>query len=43
MASDGHIRVHPKSGHWREDYAAAPLDLQGVFIHELTMSGSPGS
>lgn len=35
MAPDGHIWVHPKSDLWRDDYAAAPLWLQGLFIHEM--------
>lgn len=36
MAPDGHIWVHPKSHLWRDDYSAAPLGLQGLFIHEMT-------
>lgn len=36
MAPDGHIWVHPQSGLWRDDYAAAPLNLQGLLLHELT-------
>ena len=36
MAPDGHIWVHPKGDQWADDYAAAPLHLQGLFIHEMT-------
>lgn len=36
MAPDGHIWVPPKSDLWRDDYAAAPLWLQGLFMHEMT-------
>ena len=36
MAPDGHIWVHPKGRLWSEDYSAAPLALQGLFIHEMT-------
>ena len=36
MAPDGHIWVHPKGDQWSSDYAAAPLALQGLFIHEMT-------
>ncbi len=36
MAPDGDIWVHPKGDQWAEDYSAAPLPLQGLFIHEMT-------
>ena len=36
MAPDGHLWVHPKSKLWSDDYAAAPLGLQGLFVHEMT-------
>ncbi len=35
MAPMGHIHFHPHSPHWREDFAIAPLALQGLFIHEM--------
>jgi len=36
MAPMGHIHVPPDSALWRDDYGAAPLDLQALFLHELT-------
>lgn len=36
MAPDGHIWIHPKSGHWSEDFSAAEFKLQALFIHEMT-------
>ncbi len=36
MAPCGHIHAHPASELWREDYALAPIALQGLFLHELT-------
>ena len=36
MAPDGHIWFHPKGDAWRDDFAAAPLSLQALLIHELT-------
>lgn len=36
MAPCGHIHFHPRSDLWSADFAAAPLDLQGLFIHEMT-------
>jgi hypothetical protein len=36
MAPDGHIWVHPKSRLWRDDYSAADLSLQALFLHEMT-------
>ncbi|WP_408587822.1 vgr related protein [Novosphingobium sp.] len=35
MAPMGHIHFHPHSPHWRDDFAAASLSLQGLFIHEM--------
>ena len=35
MAPMGHIHFHPDGGRYRDDFAAATLDLQGLFIHEL--------
>ncbi len=36
MAPTGNIHFHPHSGLWSEDFAAAPLAKQGLFIHEMT-------
>jgi hypothetical protein len=36
MAPCGHIHFHPRSDSYRDDFAAAPLALQGLFIHEMT-------
>jgi hypothetical protein len=35
MAPHGTIHFHPASGLYRDDFAKAPLSLQGLFIHEL--------
>lgn len=35
MAPMGHIHFHPEGGRYRDDFADAPLDLQGLFIHEM--------
>ena len=35
MAPTGHIHFHPASDRYRDDFAAAPLDLQALFIHEM--------
>lgn len=35
MAPRGNIHFHPGCALWREDFANCPLDLQGLFIHEL--------
>ena len=35
MAPRGHIHFHPAGELWREDFATAPPDAQGLFIHEL--------
>jgi hypothetical protein len=36
MAPDGHIWFHPKGRLWCEDFCHQPLDVQGLFIHEMT-------
>lgn len=36
MAPLGCIHFHPRSGSYRDDFAAASLALQGHFIHEMT-------
>ena len=36
MAPTGNIHFHPNSETYRDDFAAAPLSLQGLFIHEMT-------
>ena len=36
MAPDGAIWFHPDGQLYRDDFAAAPLDAQGLFIHEMT-------
>ena len=36
MAPRGHIHFHPGGSLHREDFAAAPLSDQGLFIHEMT-------
>ncbi len=35
MAPMGHIHFHPQGDRYRDDFAQAPLDLQGLFIHEM--------
>lgn len=35
MAPTGCIHFHPHGGCYRDDFATAGLDLQGLFIHEL--------
>lgn len=35
MAPCGHIHFHPASAAYRDDFAMAPLALQGLFIHEM--------
>jgi hypothetical protein len=35
MAPCGHIHFHPGGDLWREDFAQAPRDAQGLFIHEM--------
>src|SRR5436190_16561174 len=36
MAPTGNIHFHPDDPRLVEDFSTAPLDLQGLFIHELT-------
>ena len=36
MAPTGNIHFHPDDPNWRDDFSAAPLSLQGLFIHEMT-------
>lgn len=36
MAPLGHIHFHPAGPWWCEDFAAAPLAAQGLFLHEMT-------
>ncbi|HET9510639.1 MAG TPA: vgr related protein [Sphingomonas sp.] len=36
MAPSGCIHFHPKGALYRDDFATAPADLQGLFIHEMT-------
>ncbi len=35
MAPLGHVHFNPASGLYRDDFAEAPLALQGLFVHEL--------
>lgn len=36
MAPLGHIHFHPRGDAYRDDFAAASLSAQGLFIHEMT-------
>ncbi len=36
MAPTGNIHFHPDSDLYQDDFAAAPVSLQGLFIHEMT-------
>jgi hypothetical protein len=36
MAPTGNIHFHPHGKLWSEDFAAEPLQRQGLFIHEMT-------
>lgn len=36
MAPRGCIHFHPRDPAYRDDFAAAPLGLQGLFLHEMT-------
>lgn len=36
MAPMGCIHFHPKGGLYHDDFSQAPLDRQGLFIHEMT-------
>lgn len=35
MAPRGAIHFHPRGGLCRDDFACAPIDAQGLFIHEM--------
>jgi len=35
MAPDGHVWFHPNNPAWRADFAAAPLSLRALVVHEL--------
>lgn len=36
MAPLGHLHFHPHSAAYCDDFSAAPLTAQGLFIHEMT-------
>lgn len=36
MAPCGHLHFHPHAPHYHDDFAQAPLGLQGLFLHEMT-------
>ncbi len=36
MAPTGNIHFHPSDPRWSDDFSASPLELQGLFCHELT-------
>jgi hypothetical protein len=36
MAPMGHLHFHPRSESYCDDFALAPLEQQGLFIHEMT-------
>ena len=36
MAPCGNVHFHPQGGLWSEDFAAEPLNRQGLLIHEMT-------
>ena len=36
MAPRGHLHFHPLAEAYCDDFAAAPLHRQGLFIHEMT-------
>lgn len=35
MAPDGHLWFHPQGGQYCDDFCAAAIDAQGLFIHEM--------
>lgn len=35
MAPMGTIHFHPRGDAWRDDFADAPIALQGLFVHEM--------
>ena len=36
MAPDGHVWCHAQGSAWRDDFAAATLAMQALFVHEMT-------
>ncbi len=36
MAPTGNIHFHPDDPSWSDDFSAATLSLQGLFVHEMT-------
>ena len=36
MAPDGHLWFHPESPLWCSDFTCQSMELQGLFIHEMT-------
>jgi hypothetical protein len=36
MSPTGHIHFHPRSTLWSDDFGAAALGLQALFLHEMT-------
>lgn len=36
MAPDGDLWFHPAGDLWRDDFAAASMAMQGLFLHEMT-------
>ncbi len=36
MAPRGNIHFHPRSPHYCDDFSLAPMEAQGLFIHEIT-------
>lgn len=36
MAPTGNIHFHPDDQRWSDDFSKSPLDMQGLYIHELT-------
>jgi hypothetical protein len=36
MAPSGHVHFHPQSPAYCDDFAQAAIQLQGLFIHEMT-------
>jgi hypothetical protein len=36
MAPDGHLWFHPQGNLYCDDFCTSPLNIQGLFIHEMT-------
>lgn len=36
MSPRGHLHFHPRSSDYCDDMAAAPINLQALFVHEMT-------